>query len=99
MRWFCNTGAMDSGFAAARRPGMTIAVVAEGRTTCRRCVFCSRHLAGSSRKLLFLRVGRLGPKACVIAVIVVDAAGASSQWLTVPGATANKRLLLFAVVQ
>jgi uncharacterized membrane protein YhaH (DUF805 family) len=48
---------------------------------------------------LFSPFGRLGPKAFVIAVIVVDAAGAASQWLTVLGATANNKLLLFAAVQ
>src|SRR5580704_8259699 len=50
-------------------------------------------------RLLFSPFGRLGPKAFVIAVIVVDAAGAVSQWLTVLGATANNKLLLFAAVQ
>ena len=50
-------------------------------------------------RLLFSPFGRLGPKAFVIAVIVVDAAGAASQWLTVLGATANNKLLLFAAVQ
>ena len=50
-------------------------------------------------RLLFSPFGRLGPKAFVIAVIVVDAAGAASQWLTVLGATANNGLLLFAAVQ
>jgi uncharacterized membrane protein YhaH (DUF805 family) len=49
--------------------------------------------------LLFSPFGRLGPKAFVMAVIVVDAAGAASQWLTVLGATANNKLLLFAAVQ
>jgi uncharacterized membrane protein YhaH (DUF805 family) len=49
--------------------------------------------------LLFSPFGRLGPKAFVIAVIVVDAAGAASQWLTVLGATASNKLLLFAAVQ
>ena len=50
-------------------------------------------------RLLFSPFGRLGPKAFVIAVIVVDAAGAASQWLTVLGATANNKLWLFAAVQ
>jgi hypothetical protein len=49
--------------------------------------------------LLFSPFGRLGPKAFVIAVIVVDTAGAASQWLTVLGATASSKLLLFAAVQ
>src|ERR1700681_1894322 len=50
-------------------------------------------------RLLFSPLGRLGPKVFVIAVIVVDAAGAASQWLTVLGATASNKLLLFAAVQ
>ena len=50
-------------------------------------------------RLLLSPFGRLGPKAFVIAVIVVDAAGAASQWLTVLGATASNKLLLFAAVQ
>ena len=50
-------------------------------------------------RLLFSPFGRLGPKAFVIAIIVVDAVGAASQWLTVLGATANNKLLLFAAVQ
>jgi hypothetical protein len=48
---------------------------------------------------LFSPFGRLEPKPFVIAVIVVDLAGAASQWLTVLGATANNKLFLFAAVQ
>jgi uncharacterized membrane protein YhaH (DUF805 family) len=50
-------------------------------------------------RFLFSPSGRLGPQAFIIAVIVVDAAGAASQWLTLLGVTAHSGLWLFAVAQ
>ena len=50
-------------------------------------------------RFLFSPFGRLGPQAFVIAVIVVDAAGAASQWLTVLGVAARNGLWLFALAQ
>jgi uncharacterized membrane protein YhaH (DUF805 family) len=50
-------------------------------------------------RFLFLPSGRLGPRAFLVAVIAVDAAGAASQWFGLVGATARNGLWLFAVAQ
>jgi uncharacterized membrane protein YhaH (DUF805 family) len=50
-------------------------------------------------RFLFSPSGRLGPQAFVITVIVIDAAGAASQWLALLGVTARSGLWLFAVAQ
>ena len=50
-------------------------------------------------RFLFSPSGRLGPQAFAVAVIVVYAAGAASQWLTVPGVVARNGLLPFVLAQ
>src|SRR5580698_7677198 len=50
-------------------------------------------------RFLFSPSGRLGPQAFAVAVIVVYAAGAASQWLTVPGVVARNGLWPFALAQ
>jgi uncharacterized membrane protein YhaH (DUF805 family) len=50
-------------------------------------------------RFLFSPSGRLGPRAFLIAVIAVDAAGAASQWFALVGATARNGLWLFAAAQ
>jgi uncharacterized membrane protein YhaH (DUF805 family) len=50
-------------------------------------------------RFLFSPSGRLGPQAFAVAVIVVYAAGAASQWLTVPGVVARNGLWPFVLAQ
>jgi len=50
-------------------------------------------------RFLFSPSGRLGPQAFAVAVIAVYAAGAASQWLTVPGVVARNGLWPFALAQ
>jgi uncharacterized membrane protein YhaH (DUF805 family) len=50
-------------------------------------------------RFLFSPTGRLGPQAFTVAVIAVYAAGATSQWLTVPGVIARNGLWPFALAQ
>jgi len=50
-------------------------------------------------RFLFSTSGRLGPQAFAVAVIVVYAAGAASQWLTVPGVVARNGLWPFVLAQ
>jgi uncharacterized membrane protein YhaH (DUF805 family) len=50
-------------------------------------------------RFLFSPYGRLRPQAFAVAVIAVYAAGAASQWLTVPGVVARNGLWPFALAQ
>jgi uncharacterized membrane protein YhaH (DUF805 family) len=50
-------------------------------------------------RFLFSPSGRLGPQAFAVAVIAVYAAGAASQWLTVPGVVARHGLWPFVLAQ
>ena len=50
-------------------------------------------------RFLFSPSGRLGPQAFAVAVIAVYAAGAASQWLTVPGVIARNGLWPFVAAQ
>jgi uncharacterized membrane protein YhaH (DUF805 family) len=50
-------------------------------------------------RFLFSPSGRLGPQAFAVAVIAVYAAGAASQWLTVPGVIARNGLWPFVLAQ
>jgi uncharacterized membrane protein YhaH (DUF805 family) len=50
-------------------------------------------------RFLFSPTGRLGPQAFAVAVIAAYAAGAASQWLTVPGVVARNGLWPFALAQ
>src|SRR5271169_3785519 len=50
-------------------------------------------------RFLFSPFGRLGPQAFAVAVIAVYAAGAASQWLTVPGVVARNGLWPFVLAQ
>jgi uncharacterized membrane protein YhaH (DUF805 family) len=74
---------MDSGFAAARRPGMTIA----GPTTMQ------------ALRFLFSPSGRLGPRPFAWAVIAVYIAGLATQSLTAPAMLARIGFWPFAIAQ
>jgi uncharacterized membrane protein YhaH (DUF805 family) len=50
-------------------------------------------------RFLFSPFGRLGPQAFAVAVIALYAAGAASQWLTVPGVVARNGLWPFLLAQ
>jgi uncharacterized membrane protein YhaH (DUF805 family) len=74
---------MDSGLAAARRPGMTIAGADDMQAL----------------RLLFSPFGRLGPKVFIFNAIAVYAVGVAAQWLAIPDIQVNAGIWPFVIVQ